>query len=748
LARLTAVPSLSQVGRRSIAGDLVGYDGEGKLLFYIKSYFSLFIRLQDTFRLCDQVWQPYGVSLPIEAQVLKALPALKRSWTLADNDLATSWLVNRLHTSGLLERNPEALLNVELLKAIEGVEGSVTALDLLSIGDAALRLDLEAVVEGLLAKLGASESGAKGFTEEQEEALGRLRPMALLEMQETNALCRFVGELVTAEQAAMAKEDQATLGSDLLNKGEPSVVVRVLEIAEADVITVVERLSHLRDAVGPDVVIEWFLGSHNAALLGRLGRRLSREPPAGLRFRQLLLPADGAPVAELKDTTFQAMIVDDWTRSGAATFALENSDKGSAAHEVMRVFSPLLVPGARVLVRGLVPEPLWLRIVSQASSAPMTLASSDSVDVTAQWRDALEVHRGQLVSQEIGDAGAPTVLQGATSSGMCPQPGLYVVVASSEEQGRVVASEMLDAAPGAEVKVLVVHEDSSAEDVKEVLIRLLTVRPSRSEGVNKTVETCLKINNLDIATVATEDEFCSIDSDVSMDSDEPTPPEEGEQSQPRLRAMVFAAGLEDATPTGQAGFMRLVRLSQALLLAMTEIRKAWGPDHKEGPPLWVLSEGVYGGLIRPNQGTLQGLTNVLSSELNEMVPKLVDLGDAATDLAQAIALVAGGAREKAYSVVGGRVRVSRFRSLDRDRIRTAVLKPSGPAAFIASPHKDHCRGMTFEAKQPGQVHAFLIQRELSPPGPGEVLVDVKAPGLNFRVSSPRPCSTPVCGGRD
>jgi hypothetical protein len=60
---------------------------------------------------------------------------------------------------------------------------------------------------------------------------------------------------------------------------------------------------------------------------------------------------------------------------------------------------------------------------------------------------------------------------------MCPQPGLYVVVASSEEQGRVVASEMLDAAPGAEVKVLVVHEDSSAEDVKELLIRHLTPNP-------------------------------------------------------------------------------------------------------------------------------------------------------------------------------------------------------------------------------------------------------------------------------
>jgi hypothetical protein len=186
-----------------------------------------------------------------------------------------------------------------------------------------------------------------------------------------------------------------------------------------------------------------------------------------------------------------------------------------------------------------------------------------------------------------------------------------------------------------------------------------------------------------------------------MDSDEPTPSEEGEQSQPRLRAMVFAAGLEDATPTGQAGFMRLVRFSQALLLATAEIRKAWGPDHKEGPPLWVLSEGVYGGQIRPNQGTLQGLTNVLSSELNEMVPRLVDLGHAATDLAQAMALVAGGAREKAYSVVGGRVRVSRFRSLDRDRIRTAMLKPSGPASFIASPYKDHSRKWGLRGQAPG-----------------------------------------------
>jgi hypothetical protein len=612
----------------------VGYDGEGKLLFYMKSYFSLFIRLQDTFRLCDQVWQPYGVSLPVEAQVLKALPAPESAWTLADNDLATSWLVNRLRTSGLLERDPEAPLIVDLLKAIEGVEGGVTALDSLSTGDAALRSDLEAVVEGLLAKLGASESGAKGFTEEQEEALGRLRPMALLEIQETDALCRFVGELVTAEQATMAKEDQATLGSDYLNKGEPSVVVRVLEITEADVITVVERLSHLRDAVGPDVVIEWFLGSHNAALLGRLGRRLSREPPAGLRFRQLLLPADGAPVLELKDITFQTMIVDDWTRSGAAACALESNDKSSAAHEVMRVFSPCLVPEARVLVRGLVPEPLWLRIVSQASSAPMTLAFSESVDVAAQWRDALEVHHGQLVSGEEEDADAPRVLQGITSSRMCPQPGLYVVVASSEEQGRVVASEMLDAAPGAEVKVLVVHEDSSAEDVKELLIRHLTPNHCPSGGVEESKESSSDVRN--------SEETRS----VSMDSDEPTPSEEGEQSQPRLRAMVFAAGLEDATPTGQAGFMRLVRFSQALLLATAEVRKAWGPDHKEGPPLWVLSEGVYGGQIRPNQGTLQGLTNVLSSELNEMVPRLVDLGHAATDLAQAMALVAGGAREK------------------------------------------------------------------------------------------------------
>jgi hypothetical protein len=119
------------------------------------------------------------------------------------------------------------------------------------------------------------------------------------------------------------------------------------------------------------------------------------------------------------------------------------------------------------------------------------------------------------------------------------------------------------------------------------------------------------------------------------------------------------------------------------------------------------------------------------------VPKLVDLGDASRDLAQAMALVAGGAREKAYSVVGGRVRVSRFRSLDRDRTRTAMLKPSGPASFVASPYKDHCREMGYQAKQPGQIYMHFVQRELSPPGPGEMLVDVKAAGLNFRVSSPR-----------
>jgi hypothetical protein len=106
-------------------------------------------------------------------------------------------------------------------------------------------------------------------------------------------------------------------------------------------------------------------------------------------------------------------------------------------------------------------------------------------------------------------------------------------------------------------------------------------------------------------------------------------------------------------------------------------------------------------------------------------------------------LVAGGPREKAYSVVGGQVRVSRFRSLDRDRIRTAISSRPGPRPSSRRPKTTTPASWSPRPSTRARCIRTLVQRELSPPGPGEVLVDVKAAGLNFRVSSPRPCASPV-----
>lgn len=78
-----------------------------------------------------------------------------------------------------------------------------------------------------------------------------------------------------------------------------------------------------------------------------------------------------------------------------------------------------------------------------------------------------------------------------------------------------------------------------------------------------------------------------------------------------------------------------------------------------------MTRGAYAGAINPAQGTLQGWSGVLSTEMIEVQPKTADLASLGeADLAALARLVLADAPERSYAIEGGVVRVPRFHAID------------------------------------------------------------------------------------
>jgi hypothetical protein len=192
-----------------------------------------------------------------------------------------------------------------------------------------------------------------------------------------------------------------------------------------------------------------------------------------------------------------------------------------------------------------------------------------------------------------------------------------------------------------------------------------------------------------------------------------------------FRGVIFTAGMHDTGEIGERGFTRLLTLAQGLQKCGDALKALKQHELAEPPSLWVVTRGAYVAPIVPSQGTLQGLTTVLCSELYDLVTKHVDLHSFA-ELPALATLILHDAREKSYTIgQGGAVAVARFNAVEKKDARSLRVSASDKAhCFFA----DLGTGLTV----PGELNVAFRLQTLPPPKDDEVTVDIHAAALNFR----------------
>ena len=196
-----------------------------------------------------------------------------------------------------------------------------------------------------------------------------------------------------------------------------------------------------------------------------------------------------------------------------------------------------------------------------------------------------------------------------------------------------------------------------------------------------------------------------------------------------FQGIVFLGGLGDDTVLGTTAFGRLAKLCQAATACEQQIAALVGGE-REGH-LWVLTEGAYGGTIRPNQGTMQGFTFVIAHELPALEARLIDMATDTTTttraqaLAKAAEVLAYTPREKVYLVARDAVQVPRYFPLDIAERRSQFVSPT-------TTELAYCCDVSMELSTPGQINVLFQTLVVPPPGEGQVTVDIHAAALNFR----------------
>jgi len=157
-----------------------------------------------------------------------------------------------------------------------------------------------------------------------------------------------------------------------------------------------------------------------------------------------------------------------------------------------------------------------------------------------------------------------------------------------------------------------------------------------------------------------------------------------------------------------------LKLSQALLKCAEKPKS-----------LWLVTNGVYVGEIKPAHGVVQGFSTVLKSELNGVATKHVDLAALGTGMGPLAQLVVANAHETTYAVSeAGQILVPRFNAVDKVAARSqSVLANDSKVSFFADVE---CQNT------PGKIGANFRLQELPAPAADEVTVDVYAAALNFR----------------
>lgn len=388
----------------------------------------------------------------------------------------------------------------------------------------------------------------------------------------------------------------------------------------------------------------------------------------GLRVRKVLLPA---LARELPDYAFDAVAFHGWHATGAAPWAGRGPREHDPAGNAVEALESFMTPGAQVLALGL--------------EGP---AEADA------WLAALRP--------------------------LAPQAGAarrMVLPGAEDASAAVVMARVEPRVPGAPRTFLVLAEDSGLG--KELARRLGELGGAQCQALVLTCGAHPKAAFQDAAP-ATQ---WALALGKALD--------EVAATGAAFAGVVFLAGLGDETVLGTKAFGRLAKLCQAAQACEALIAGLAGAEGADAH-LWVVTEGCYGGAIRPNQGTMQGFTYVIAHELPAMEARLIDLatdGGKTTSLPQALAraaeVLAFAPREKVYRVASGGVEVPRYFPLDMKTRRSRLVSPLDTEV-------SYFCDVSRELSTPGQVNVDFQTQDLPAPGAGHVTVDIQAAALNFR----------------
>ena len=697
-----------QIGRKKKVGDFALYDGTGQLVLFMQGFFTVFASFTDNYKLCDLLWQPFAAPALSTEQALQAYAteALTHTegWTAADNDRLTAWLVEQLRTNGALAlpaapvadekakpkgKGKEVMpLAHKVLEALEArmaeIQESASAKTLPAVAKLNERAD--ELVKALVAKIKEEKKAVPAPASDDDEDVEELLELSADEVKDLAATAvQHSAETfaVAASLKAQAEAQQQALGHNY--------VFRVFEVAQEATETVVEVLSRMD--LPANITFEYFVGSHNAGLLKSLATKVNRKA-TNLRLRRVLI--NDTLFNELKDITFEALVLDEWTRSGVTAFAEGKAE--TAAANALEAFGSFLMPGAPIYVRGLNNLPLWTVLVSLVSASPLPLVHALSAEeATAEWT-GLFLTQGEVHTVPVGTG---SLLVGRLATPILASPAKYVLVVDQQAEGEELLKLLQARNAAAEAEIILVGENgkltdaSTADDYAALLTQLLA--PAKVEEV------------------AEGEAAAAAPAEEATEAAQGTP----------FKGVVFSAGLHDESVIGDVAFSRLLKLGQGLLKNGDLLKSLRATELAEPASLWVVTKGAYVGELRPAQGTVQGMATVLCGELHDMITKHVDVATSGPkDLRGLADLVLTDAREKSYTIVDGVTQVARFNAIDKTDARALQVKATDKLSYFAD--------IKSAASVPGEIAVTFQLRDVPLPKDDEVQIDIHAAALNFR----------------
>jgi len=461
------------------------------------------------------------------------------------------------------------------------------------------------------------------------------------------------------------------------NGNDAPRVIRIMEVAEMGCHLVLDELC-AQDDLPSGVVVEYFVASHDANVVKALSSQPPKLPP-GLVLRYMLW-SGGSKLLEMGDMTLDALILNDWPRCGSGAWLV--SDEEHPIDNMVETLRRAFSPQARVFFRGFGASSPWASALCELLGLQEHKEQQDNdlQQVIQTNQQTLAVH-GEVTAWPCGN-GAVTILECQMPGMICYQPTRMLVVTDTVQMGDDFQRAILGYQPegGSVFDTLCLNADNDNMDPEEL---------------QKALE----------ATTT-----------------------DGPNSNMPLTAIVFLAGVSDSSVVGEVAFQRLLKLCNALNKIAPSIQKLNSKDVSNGQTvtaLWIVTEGVNFGNIRPSQASIQGFVSSIAREMNPIfVVKHLDMSSVSSeDLTKAAELVLSRPREMTYGIDKGQLKVPRFQRVDHEAILTTTVLPSDTT-------KRYCAEPDRTAKGIGLNERFVVF-PMADPADDEIQVEVHATGVFF-----------------